>query len=197
LNEEYVVAISGASGAVYGVELLRALRRLRAKVHLIVSPTAAQVLPAETGLQAAELATLADWRHDPAALFSPLASGSYTAAHLAGMAIVPCSMKTLAALAHGYADNLITRAADVMLKERRRLVLVPRETPLTPIHLRNMLTLAEVGAVIMPPVPAFYTRPATVDDIVRHTVARVLDQLGLANDLAPRWGEDTGKDSGA
>jgi len=186
LNEEYVVAITGASGVIYGVEVLRALRALGARTHVIISPSAAAILPVETALTADAVAALGDWRHDPADLFGPLASGSY-AVRLGGMAIVPCSMKTLAAIAHGYADNLVARAADVVLKERRRLVVVPRETPLSSIHLRNMLALAEAGAVVLPPMPAFYTRPATVDDLVRQTVARILDHLGLPADFADRW----------
>jgi flavin prenyltransferase len=186
ISGEYVVAITGASGSIYAVELLRALRGLGARVHLIVSTTATRVVPVETSLMAADLAALADHNHSPDDLFSSLASGSH-AIRLDGMAIVPCSMKTLAALAHGYADNLVTRAADVMLKERRRLVLVPRETPLSAIHLRNMLTLAKAGAIILPPMPAFYHRPQTIDEIVRQTVARIVDHLGLTAELAPRW----------
>ncbi|MCL5110379.1 MAG: UbiX family flavin prenyltransferase [Chloroflexi bacterium] len=186
MNEEYVVALTGASGAVYGVELLRALRRLGRPSHLVISDTAAAVLPFETGLSPADLAALATWQHDPGDLFASIASGSY-AWRVAGMAIVPCSMKTLAAVAHGYADNLITRAADVMLKERRRLVLVPRETPLSPIHLRNLLALAELGAVVLPPVPAFYSLPRTVEDIVRQTVQRLLFHLGLPVEPRDGW----------
>lgn len=186
MAEEYVVAITGASGAIYGVELLRALHELGVRSHLIVSPTAAAILAYETGLTLDEVAALADWRHDPADHFAPLASGSY-AWRLGGMAIVPCSMKTLAAVAHGYADNLIARAADVMLKERRRLVLVPRETPLSALHLRNMLTLAELGAVVLPPMPAFYGRPRTLEDLVQHTVQRLLCHLGLPVDPASGW----------
>jgi polyprenyl P-hydroxybenzoate/phenylacrylic acid decarboxylase-like protein len=186
VSEEYVIALTGASGAIYGVELLRALRELGHSTHLILSDTAAAVLPYETGLAPADLAALATWRHDPADLFASIASGSY-AWHVAGMAIVPCSMKTLAAVAHGYADNLISRAADVMLKERRRLVLVPRETPLSPIHLRNLLTLAELGAVVLPPMPAFYSHPQTVADIVRQTVQRMLFHLGLPVDRGEGW----------
>lgn len=181
-----MVGISGASGAIYGVELLRALRAAGARTHLIVSQTAAEIIPTETGMSAAEVAALADEVHRPDDLFASVSSGSF-AVRMEGMAIVPCSMKTLAAVAHGYADNLIARAADVMLKEHRRLVLVPRETPLSPIHLRNMLALAELGAVILPPMPAFYTRPTTVEEIVRQTVARVLDHLGLPPEAAPRW----------
>ncbi|MHB1134234.1 MAG: UbiX family flavin prenyltransferase [Chloroflexota bacterium] len=183
---EYVVAVTGASGAPYAVALLRALRRLGASTHLILSPTATAVLPYETGLTVDEVAALADRRHDPADLFSVLASGSY-AWRLGGMAIVPCSMKTLAAVAHGYADNLIARAADVMLKERRRLVLVPRETPLSVLHLRNLLAVAEAGAVVLPPMPAFYSRPRTLDDLVEQTVQRIVVHLGLPADPAAGW----------
>jgi flavin prenyltransferase len=186
LAEEYVVAITGASGAIYGVELLRSLRGLGVRTHLIVSPPAVAILPFETGLSLDEVAALADWRHDPDDLFSPLASGSY-AWRLGGMVIAPCSMKTLAAVAHGYADNLIARAADVMLKERRRLVVVPRETPLSALHLRNMLTLAELGVVVLPPMPAFYSRPRTLEELVQHTVQRLLCHLGLPVDPALGW----------
>lgn len=184
---EYVVAVTGASGVIYGVEVLRALLAQGAPTHLILSATARRVLPCETPLAAADVERLGTWCYPPDDLFAPIASGSY-AVRLAGMAVVPCSMKTLAAIAHGFADSLITRAADVMLKERRRLVLVPRETPLSTIHLRNMLALAEAGAVVLPPVPVFYTRPRTVDDIVRQTVARILDHLGLPPEGAERWG---------
>ncbi|MHB1005286.1 MAG: UbiX family flavin prenyltransferase [Chloroflexota bacterium] len=186
IAREFVVGISGASGAIYGVELLRALRAAGARTHLIVSPTAAAILPVETGLGAAVVEALADHVYRADDLFAPVASGSFVATSIDGMAIVPCSMKTLAAVAHGFADNLISRAADVMIKEHRRLVLVPRETPLSPIHLRNMLTLAELGAVVLPPMPAFYTRPTTVTEIVQQTVSRVLDHLGLPG-AAPRW----------
>lgn len=186
MSREYIVALTGASGLIYGLDLLRCLRDLGQTTHLIVSPTAARVLPVETSLTLSEVVALADHLHAADDLFSRLASGSYTR-NVAGMAVAPCSMKTLAAIAHGYADNLVSRAADVMLKERRRLVLVTRETPLSPIHLRNMLALAEVGATILPPVPAFYTRPAGIDDLVRGTVARILDHLGLDADVAPGW----------
>lgn len=180
-----IVGISGASGAVYGVALLRALRALPGvESHLVVSDAGWLNIAHETGLAPADVQALADVAHDNAAIGASIASGSFRAA---GMVVAPCSMRTLAAIAHGLADNLLTRAADVVLKERRRLVLLARETPLHLVHLRNMVTVTEMGAVVCPPVPAFYQRPQTVDDIVQHSVARALDLLGLDNDLAPRW----------
>ena len=180
-----VVGLSGASGAVYGVALLRALRAMAGvESHLVVSDAGWLSIAHETELARPEVEALADVVHDNAAIGASIASGSFGAQ---AMVVAPCSMRTLAAIAHGLSDSLLTRAADVMLKERRRLVLLARESPLHLVHLRNMATVTEMGAIVCPPMPAFYQRPRTVDDIVQHAVARALDLLGLDNDLAPRW----------
>ena len=180
-----IVGISGASGAIYGVALLRVLRAIEGvETHLVVSDAGWLNLAHETELARAEVEALADVVHDNAAIGAPIASGSFGAA---AMVVAPCSMRTLAAIAHGLSDKLLTRAADVVLKERRRLVLLARESPLHLVHLRNMVAVTEMGAIVCPPVPAFYQRPQTVDDIVQHGAARVLDLLGLDHELAPRW----------
>ena len=180
-----IVGISGASGAVYGVRLLRALRELGGvESHLVVSAAGWRTLHHELGLEPAAVNALADVVHDLANVGAAIASGSF-AAH--GMVVAPCSMRTLAAIAHGLADNLLTRAADVVLKERRRLVLLTRESPLHLVHLRNMVSVTEMGAICCPPVPAFYQRPTSIGEIVDHSVARALDLLGIESDLAPRW----------
>lgn len=180
-----VIAITGASGAIYGVRLLEALReRPEVEALLVISRAAQAVLPQETGRSLAEVEALASRAYDDGDLGAPIASGSF---RTDGMVVAPCSIKTLSALANSYSETLIARAGDVTLKERRRLVLLVRETPLHAGHLRLMLALAELGAVILPPVPAFYTRPATVDDIVNYTVGRILDQLGLAHELYRPW----------
>lgn len=180
-----IVGISGASGAVYGVRLLRALREHGGvESHLVVSAAGWRTLHHELGLEPAAVNALADVVHDLANVGAAIASGSF-AAH--GMVVAPCSMRTLAAIAHGLADNLLTRAADVVLKERRRLVLLTRESPLHLAHLRNMVSATEMGAICCPPVPAFYQRPTSIGEIVDHSVARALDLLGIESDLAPRW----------
>jgi 4-hydroxy-3-polyprenylbenzoate decarboxylase len=180
-----IVGISGASGAVYGARLLQALQGMEGvESHLVVSRAGWLNLRHELDMERAEVEALADHVHDLADVGASIASGSF-AAH--GMVVAPCSMRTLAAIAHGLADNLLTRAADVVLKERRRLVLLTRESPLHLVHLRNMATVTELGAICCPPMPAFYQRPTTIGEIVDHSVARALDLLGLDNDLAPRW----------
>ena len=180
-----IVAISGASGAVYGSRLLEALRDAPGvETHLVVSDAGWRNLEQEQRLDRAALQALAHHVHDVRDVGAAIASGSF---RCAGMAIAPCSMRTLAAVAHGLGDNLITRAADVVLKERRRLVLVARESPLNLAHLRNMVSVTEMGAVVCPPVPAFYTRPQTIADIVDGSVARVLDLLDVQHVLSRRW----------
>lgn len=181
---QLVVAISGASGAIYGVRLLKALKQTKVKVHLTISPAAEINLKLETGLTANDLTKLAEHTYPANDLSAPISSGSYP---IDGMVIVPCSTKTLAAIANGFSDNLITRAADVTLKERRTLILVPRETPLNQIHLKNMLTLAEVGAIILPASPGFYHNPKTVDELVDHIVGKIMDTLHIEHDLYKRW----------
>ncbi|MFC4913120.1 UbiX family flavin prenyltransferase [Actinomadura gamaensis] len=179
-----VVAMTGATGAPIGVRLLEALRELDVETHLVVSRWARVTLAQETGRPVREVAALASASHGPDDQGAPISSGSF---RTDGMVVVPCSMKTLAAVRTGYGDGLIARAADVTLKERRRLVLVARETPLSAVHLENMLELTRTGAVVMPPMPAFYNHPETIDGIVEHIVARVLDQFGLDLPTAERW----------
>jgi len=180
-----IVAISGASGAVYGVRLLQVLRDAPGvESHLVVSGAGWRNVQEEHGLQRADIEALAHQVHDIANVGASIASGSF---QCSGMVVAPCSMRTLAAIAHGLSDNLITRAADVQLKERRRLVLMVRESPLSLIHLRNMVSATEAGAIICPPMPAFYLRPRSVDDVVDFSVARALDLLDVPHTLAARW----------
>jgi flavin prenyltransferase len=198
-----VVAMTGASGAAYGLRLVEVLLRAGRAVHFTLSPAAVQVLDAETDVRV----KLAETEFDPAALLGPetaeldltkfhyhqfrnfgagIASGSF---RTAGMVVCPCSMGTLAALAHGQSENLIHRAADVHLKERRKLILVPRETPLGLVQLRNMVAVTEAGAVVLPAMPGFYNRPRELGDLVDFVVGRVCDQLGVPHELHKRWGE--------
>jgi polyprenyl P-hydroxybenzoate/phenylacrylic acid decarboxylase-like protein len=181
-----IVAITGASGAVYGVRLLQALRAAGGvETHLVISSSGVMTAQQELDLRRADIEALADVVHNARDIGATIASGSFRSS---GMVIAPCSMKTLAAIAHGLADNLVARAADVILKERRRLVLVARETPLNLAHLRNMTAVTEMGGIVFPPVPAFYTRPQTLDDIVDHTVGRLLDLFDLPHGgLVKRW----------
>ena len=200
--DDLVVAMTGASGAPYGVRLLEVLLAAGRVVHLVVSPAATQVLEQELGrrvrLDAFRLADLLGEKADAAApgqvcyhdyrdFRAGIASGSFLTA---GMVVCPCSMGTAAAIAHGLSQNLIHRAADVHLKERRKLILVPRETPLGVVQLRNLASCAEAGAVVLPAMPAFYTRPRSLDDVVNFVVGRICDQLGVAHQLLRRWGED-------
>lgn len=183
-SRRLVVAITGASGAILGIRLLEAARELGLETHLVVSEWAERTIQHETDYRVEDvlgLASVVHRRDDQAATIS---SGSFPTR---GMAVVPCSMKTLAAIACGFADDLIHRAADVTLKERRKLVLVPREAPLSSIHLENMLKLSNLGVVILPPVPAFYIHPRSLDEVVDHVVARVLDQFGWSWGRARRW----------
>ncbi|MBA4064681.1 MAG: 3-octaprenyl-4-hydroxybenzoate carboxy-lyase [Isosphaera sp.] len=202
MSTDLVVAVTGASGSPYGVRLVEVLLRAGRTVHLTVSPAAVEVFDREVG----RALKLPEGEFDPLAFLGPaadgldvsrlryhhfrnfgagIASGSFPTA---GMAVCPCSMGTLAAVAHGVSENLIHRAADVHLKERRKLVLVPRETPLGLIQLRNMAAVAEAGAVVLPAMPGFYTRPRSVADMVDFVVARVCDQLGVDHRLVERWG---------
>ncbi|MEV6393752.1 bagremycin/ferroverdin biosynthesis UbiX family decarboxylase BagM/FevK [Streptomyces sp. NPDC051907] len=180
-----IVGMTGATGAVLGVRLLTELRKnAQVETHLVLSRWARVTVELETGLSAREVAALADVAYSPDDQGAAISSGSFP---VDGMVIVPCSMKTLAGIRAGYAEGLMGRAADVTLKERRRMVLVPRETPLSEIHLANMLELSRMGVSIVPPMPAFYNRPESVDDIVDHIVVRVLDQFGLEVAGARRW----------
>ena len=182
--QRLVIAITGATGAVYGVRLLQHLRDIGVETHLVVSDAAVLTLHQETGLQRKEIEALAHVVHKQNNIGASIASGSFQAD---GMVIAPCSMKTLAAVAHGLSDNLVARAADVMLKERRRLILMVRETPFNLAHLRNMTAVTEMGGIIFPPLPSFYHQPKTIDEMVDHTVARVIDLFGISHNLAPRW----------
>ena len=185
-----LVAVTGASGAAYGLRLLQCLAtNPEIETHLVVSDAGWLTLRHELGIGADALRPLVHTLHDASQIGAAPASGSF---RCAAMVIAPCSMRTLAAIAHGLSDNLVTRAADVMLKERRRLVLMARETPLHLTHLRNMVSVTEMGAIVCPPMPAFYLKPATVDDIVNASVARALDLLDVPHDVSPRWqGLDT------
>lgn len=183
--KRYVVGITGSTGSIYGIRLLERLRDVKdAEAHLIVSGPGKRTLVEETDWSLKDVEALAHVVHDDKDIGASLASGSFKTA---GMVIAPCSMKTVAALATSYADTLIARAGDVHLKEGRVLIAVVRETPLHAGHLRQMLALAELGGVILPPMPAFYHRPRTLDDIVNHTVARILDRLGVPQDLVGEW----------
>jgi len=180
-----VVAITGASGALYGVRLLHWLREAGGiQTHLMISEAGALSLHHELGITRKEVEVLADAVHAVRDIGACVASGSFPSE---GMIIAPCSMKTLASVAHGLCDNLISRAADVMLKERRRLVLMVRETPFNLAHLRNMTAVTEMGGIIFPPLPALYQKPADINEMVDHTVGRVLDLFGVEQTLAPQW----------
>lgn len=182
---EIVVAVTGATGAVYAVRLMEALKAVsHVRTHLILSAWGEKTLNLETGHSAEYLRGLADYAYDCRDLGSGTASGSFLTD---GMVILPCSMKTLGAIANGYENNLVTRSASVMIKEGRKLVLCPRETPLSAIHLENMLKLSRLGVRILPPMPAFYNRPQTVEELVDYHVMKVLDQFGLPFDGAHRW----------
>jgi 4-hydroxy-3-polyprenylbenzoate decarboxylase len=184
-SRRVIVAITGATGAVYGVRLLERLRACPGvETHLVISDAASLTLHQEVGLQRRDVEALAHVVHKNREIGASIASGSF---QTDGMVIAPCSMKTLAAVAHGLSDNLIARAADVVLKERRRLVLMVRETPFNLAHLRNMTAVTEMGGIVFPPLPSFYNKPGSIDEMVDHTVARVIDLFGIENDLAPRW----------
>lgn len=179
-----IVAITGATGAVLGVRTLEALRQAQVETHLVLSKWGQQTLEHETGLKLDDLQRLASVLHGTGNMAATISSGSF---RTEGMIVAPCSMRTAAAIAHGYGENLVHRAADVVLKERRRLVLVARETPLSEVHLENLLKLARLGACVLPPMPAFYNHPASLDDMVDHIVARVLDQFDIDAAFARRW----------
>ncbi|MBT9588438.1 UbiX family flavin prenyltransferase [bacterium] len=181
-----IVGLSGASGIIYGIRLLQVLRELgQVETHLIVTRSAGLTLRLENPeWELPQVSALADVVHREGDIAASIASGSFA---VESMVVVPCSMKSLSAIAHGFGDNLLTRAADVVLKERRRLILVARETPLHAVHLRNMLTVTEMGGIILPPMPGFYHHPKTVADIVDHVVGKILDTLGFEQKLFPIW----------
>jgi 4-hydroxy-3-polyprenylbenzoate decarboxylase len=187
LPRRLVVGISGASGTVYGIRLLETLRQAGVETHLVMTEAAKQVARVESGRDPQDVEALAHASYPDSALDAPVSSGSFLTM---GMVVVPCSIKSLAAIAHCYSDTLLVRAADVTLKERRRLVLVVRETPLHLGHLRLLTQVTEYGAVVLPPVPGFYHAPATVADLVDHTVGKILDQFGIDHGLFKRWRSD-------
>jgi 4-hydroxy-3-polyprenylbenzoate decarboxylase len=184
-----IVGITGASGAAYGVTALKALRAAGVETHLVISKSGQITASHELAMSVAEVTALADVVYKIGDVAAAISSGSF---QTMGMLVAPCSIRTLSEIASGVTSSLLTRAADVVLKERRRLVLMVRETPLHLGHLRSMTAVTEMGAIVMPPVPAFYTRPASVDDIVRHSVGRALDLFSIGNDLVSRWGESIG-----
>jgi 4-hydroxy-3-polyprenylbenzoate decarboxylase len=181
-----IVGITGATGAILGIRTLEILRDLGVETHLILSKWAEATIHLETDWSVADVKKLASYVYSPTDQAAALASGSFI---VHGMIIIPCSMKTLSSIRMGLCDNLITRAADVTIKESRKLVLVPRESPLSAIHLENMLKLAELGVSIVPPMLAFYHRPSSIEDVINHIIARALDQLGIPTDVSPRWKE--------
>ncbi|HHW02304.1 MAG TPA: UbiX family flavin prenyltransferase [Thermoanaerobacterales bacterium] len=180
-----IVAITGASGVIYGIKILQELKKNQVTSHLIISKWGKETIKTETDYSISEVEALADYVYDETDMAAPISSGSFKCD---GMIVAPCSMKTLSGIAHGYTEDLIIRAADVTIKEKRRLILMVRETPLNPMHLENMLKLSQIGVTILPPVPAFYTKPETIDDIINQTVGRVLDQFGIEIDNMKRWG---------
>jgi 4-hydroxy-3-polyprenylbenzoate decarboxylase len=181
-----IVGMTGATGAAIGVRVLRALKDLDVETHLVISRWARATIELETPYSVQEVIALASKTYSERDQAAAISSGSF---RVDGMIVVPCSMKTLAAIRCGYGEGLIARAADVTLKEQRKLVLVPRESPLNAIHLENMLALTRAGAMMMPPMPAFYNHPVSTDDIINHVASRILDQFGLENNLTRRWGE--------
>ena len=180
-----IIGISGATGSVFGVRLAKSLEEAEeVETHLVISKWGQQTLEFETGMKISEVKSYANFSYSPTEMGAAISSGSFITD---GMVIVPASMRTVASIAHGLSDNLIHRAADVILKEKRKLVLVPRETPLSQIHLENLLKLSRLGVTILPPEPAFYNKPESVSDIVDHIVARICDQFGINNELTKRW----------
>jgi 4-hydroxy-3-polyprenylbenzoate decarboxylase len=184
-----IVAISGASGAIYGIRLLEELKKLKVETHLIISKSAGITISLETGVKVSSVAKLADYSYNVEDISARISSGSFKTK---GMIVLPCSMKTMSEISSGVTSNLISRAADVILKERRKLVLAVREVPFHLGHLRTMVNLTEMGAIISPPLPAFYPMPKTVDEIINHSVGRILDLFDIENNLVKRWsGEKT------
>ena len=179
-----VVGVSGGSGSIYAVSLLKALKELGVETHLVVSTMGEYVTEHECGINLEELKSLASYYHDNKNFAAPIASGSFK---VDKMIVLPCSMKTLSSVAYGFSDSLIARACDVTIKEGRKLILAPRETPLSPIHLENMLKLARMGITIFPLAPGFYNHPQTIEDIVLNTTGRLLDMMDIDNNLVSRW----------
>jgi 4-hydroxy-3-polyprenylbenzoate decarboxylase len=189
LNKEgyvrLIVGISGASGSIYGIRLCEILRGYpEIETHLVITETGVKIIEEETPYRIAQIIDMVNYTYENNDLFAPVSSGSFITE---GMVVAPCSAKTLSAIANSYTDNLLTRAADVMLKERRKLVLLFRETPLHLGHIENMKKITEMGGIILPPVPAFYCNPKTIDDLINHTLGKVLDLFGITHNLFKRW----------
>jgi polyprenyl P-hydroxybenzoate/phenylacrylic acid decarboxylase-like protein len=183
-----IVGITGASGVIYGVRLLQVLRQYKdIEIHLIISEWAEKTLRMETDYETEDIAGLAPACHDYRDMACAVSSGSFLTD---GMIIAPASMKTVAGIANGFSSNLIIRAADVTIKEKRKLVIMPRETPLSPIHLENLLKLSQLGVSVLPAIPGFYSRPKTIEDLIDHTIGKILDQFGVQHSLFPRWDEN-------
>src|SRR6187200_1964050 len=184
-NPRIVVGITGSSGVIYGIMLLRALQKFEIETHLVLSKWAEKNIEIETEENVNEIKKIANFLYDENDMAASISSGSF---RTDGMAIVPCSMKTLSSIANGYDDNLISRAAGVSIKESRKIVIVPRETPLSKIHLQNMIKLVEIGVIVLPAMPGFYHRPNTIDDLIMHIVGKILDQFGIEHHTFKRWG---------
>jgi 4-hydroxy-3-polyprenylbenzoate decarboxylase len=182
-----IIGISGASGVIYGIELLKELSKRDIEIHLVISGSGKKNIAIETEYSVADVESMADKVYDNADLSASLASGSFLTK---GMVVAPCTIKTLSGIANSYSDNLIVRAADVTLKEKRKLVLLVRETPLHKGHLQIMATAADLGAHILPPMPSFYNHPKTIEDIIHQTIGKVFDYLGIEHNLYRRWGEN-------
>ena len=182
--KKIIISITGASGAIYGIRLLEILKESDLETHLIISKSANLSIATETSLSINEIKNLADYVYNPSDIGAKISSGSFK---VMGMIIAPCSMKTLSAIASGFENDLTIRAAGVIIKEQKKLVLMTRETPFSPIHLENMLKLSRIGVAICPPVPAFYNKPTTLDDIVNHSITRVLDLFDIETNLIKRW----------
>ncbi|MCK4496552.1 MAG: UbiX family flavin prenyltransferase [Candidatus Aenigmarchaeota archaeon] len=186
LKNRIVVGITGASGVILGIKLLKFLKKTGIETHLIITGVAKKIIEHETDYSVKDVEKLADSVYDNKDLFAPIASGSFK---IKGMVVIPCSMKTLAGVANGYSDNLLLRVADVCLKERRRMILVAREMPLSQIHVENMERVSRAGGIILPPVLTFYSKPKNINDMVNHVIGKVLDMLDIENDVYKRWGK--------
>lgn len=186
LKNRIVVGITGASGVILGIKLLEFLKKTGIETHLIITGIAKKIIEHETDYSVKDVEKLADSVYDNKDLFAPIASGSFK---IKGMVVIPCSMKTLAGVANGYSDNLLLRVADVCLKERRRMILVAREMPLSQIHVENMERVSRAGGIILPPVLTFYSKPKNINDMVNHVIGKVLDMLDIENDVYKRWGK--------
>ena len=184
-NLKIVVGITGSSGVIYGIRFLQALYKMKVETHLVLSKWAKTNIEIETDEIIEEILKIVSYNYDETDMAAAISSGSFKTD---GMVIIPCSMKTMSSIANGYDDNLISRAASVTIKENRKLVIVPRETPLSKIHLSNMLKLSEIGVIILPAMPGFYHKPKTIEDLIAHIIGKTLDQFGIKNDAFTRWG---------